>query len=252
MKLRLIRNATLWLEYAGMTWLVDPMFSEKGANPPIPHTANERRNPLVDLPIELAELSIPDVVVLTHRHLDHWDAPAAEFLPKEVLFLCQPPDELPLIQTYGFSQVVPVIGQTEVNGVTVIRVHAQHGRGEIGERMAPVSGYVWKAPGEPVLYLTSDTIWCDSVQETLDLQQPEVVVVHAGGAEFLEGGPIIMNVEDVLALLAHAPAAQVTAVHMEAINHCHVTREELRQRVDQAGEGGRVQIPEDGEWVSFP
>lgn len=50
MKIQLIRNAALWVEYGGVTFLIDPMFSEAGGNPPIINTENERRNPLVPLP----------------------------------------------------------------------------------------------------------------------------------------------------------------------------------------------------------
>lgn len=38
MKIQHIRNATLWLEYGGSTFLIDPMLSEQGANPPIFNT----------------------------------------------------------------------------------------------------------------------------------------------------------------------------------------------------------------------
>jgi hypothetical protein len=48
-----------------------------------------------------------------------------------------------------------------------------------------------------------------------------------------------------------APRATVVAVHLEALNHCPVTRAELRAAVDAAGVGARVAIPADGETLSF-
>jgi len=54
-----------------------------------------------------------------------------------------------------------------------------------------------------------------------------VIVVNAGGARFLEGDPITMMPQDVIHVCKAAPHAQVIAVHMEAINHCLLTRGEL-------------------------
>ena len=115
--------------------------------------------------------------------------------------------------------------------------------------MAPVSGFVLTAPGEPVLYLAGDTVWCDEVRAALDEHRPDVVVVNAGGARFNEGDPIVMTAGDVVAVARHAPEAAVVAVHLEAVNHCLETRADLRQRVHDERLGGRVTVPEDGALV---
>ena len=72
-----------------------------------------------------------------------------------------------------------------------------------------------------------------------------------GGARFLEGDPIIMDADDVIETASAAPRATIVAVHMEALNHCPLRRAELRAAVDDAGVGGRVVIPEDGETLRF-
>ena len=98
-----------------------------------------------------------------------------------------------------------------------------------------------------VVYIAGDTVWCDEVKEVLELQRPEVVVVNAGAAQFNSGGVITMDVADVLSVAKAAPDALLIPVHMEAINHCLLTREALRQAVDAAGVGQRVVILGDGE-----
>jgi hypothetical protein len=65
--------------------------------------------------------------------------------------------------------------------------------------------------------------------------------VHAGGAEFVEGGLIVMGIEDVREVVARVPA--VVAVHMEALNHCFLTRAALAAAVPE------VIVPRDGETV---
>jgi hypothetical protein len=70
-------------------------------------------------------------------------------------------------------------------------------------------------------------------------------VVHAGGARFLQGDPIIMTPQDVLEVRRAAPDARLVAIHLEALNHCPVTRAELAAAVA----GHDVAIPVDGEAV---
>ncbi len=101
----------------------------------------------------------------------------------------------------------------------------------------------------PPLYVAGDTIWCDEVAAAIDEHRPGVIVVNAGAARFLEGDPIVMTADDVVAVARHAPDARVVAVHMEAINHCELTRAELRARVREEGLQGQVTVPEDGAEV---
>jgi L-ascorbate metabolism protein UlaG (beta-lactamase superfamily) len=86
--------------------------------------------------------------------------------------------------------------------------------------------------------------------------QPEVTVVHAAGARFLTGDPIVMTAEDVVQVCRALPSTRVIAVHMEALNHCLLTRAELRERLRLEGLLDRVAIPADGEtltpWPPLP
>lgn len=250
MKIKLIRHATLWLEYGGATFLIDPMLSAQGVNPPIMNSGDERRNPLVSLPGPVQQWLEPDAVLVTHLHQDHWDAAAVEQLSKELPVYCQEGDG-ERIAAQGFERVTEIMdtGSMSVGGVTLTRTGGHHGTGEIGELMGKVSGFVFRAEGEPVLYLAGDTIWCEEVQQVIAGQTPEVIIVNAGGASLLSGGLITMNEQDVVEVCHCAPAASVIAVHMDTINHCHVTRELLKQRLEQEGLLSRVAVPLDGEWV---
>lgn len=250
MKITLIRHATLQLEYGGLTWLVDPMFAEAGAIPPIPNTPNALPNPLLPMPVAAEALSRPDAVLVTHLHPDHWDASAASALDKDAALFCQPGDE-ETIAASGFAGAAAVAERTVFRGVTISRTNGRHGTGEIGERMGNVSGFVLQAAGEPTLYFAGDTIWCGEVRAALDAFRPDATVVNAGGARFLQGDPITMDADDVARLLRHAPYTEAVAVHMEAINHCIVTRADLRSRLEAEGLAMRCRIPADGETMVF-
>lgn len=170
-------------------------------------------------------------------------------LPKSLPLFCQPEDRSRIEET-GFDAVQPVDQTALWQGVQIMRAGGQHGRGEIGRMMAPVSGFVLKASGEPVVYIAGDTIWCAEVEEAIAQHQPDIIIVNTGAAQFLEGGPITMTAAGVISVAQAAPQATIIAVHTEAINHCLLTRSALREAVDVAGVGGCVQIPRDGEIIS--
>lgn len=247
MRLRLLRHATLVVEFAGRKLLVDPMLGAPGTMPAIENSPNPRPNPLVPLPAALAEtVQDLDAILVTHTHRDHWDEAAARELPKEVPLLCQPEDEAKL-KSQGFTRVQPLQTGLIWNALEVTRTGGRHGSGEIGRRMAPVSGFVLRGPGEDALYIAGDTIWCSEVQQAIQQFRPGAIVVNAGAARFLEGDPITMTAADVISVCRAAPQAKVVAVHMEAINHCLLTRAQLAQETGNAGV--RVIVPGDGEWV---
>ena len=238
MRLRLIRHATLLLATGGKTLLVDPMLDAAGTRPPIPDTPSPRANPLVELP-EPAEKIVEgiDAVLVTHLHEDHLDSAAIRLLPKDVPLFCAPGDA-DALRGHGFTDVRPVADTADWDGVPIARTDGVHGP------LGPSPGFVVGS-----LYIAGDTIWCDEVRAALAAHRPDVIVVNAGGARFLEGDPLVMTIDDVVAAARHAPDVHVVAVHLEAINHCLETRDDLRRRLHDMGLAGRVAVPDDGAEV---
>lgn len=250
-RLQLVRHATLKIEIAGMTLLVDPMLAEVASTPPIQNGPDDRKNPLVPLPMSIDELlNGVSAVVVTHTHRDHWDATASEVIPKHLPIYCQPEDE----QTFrnaGFANVHPVGSRLLLSEkLEIIRTGGQHGTGEIGKKMAPVSGYVLRGAGIAT-YIAGDTIWCEEVRRAISEIRPATIVVNAGGARFIQGNAITMTPQDVAEVCQAAVFAKVIAVHMEAINHCLVTRGELAKNLESSGLLAQVRMPANGEWVEL-
>jgi L-ascorbate metabolism protein UlaG (beta-lactamase superfamily) len=234
-RLTLVRNATVIVERAGKRILVDPMLDDVGARPPIPNTASPARNPTVPLPFPAEEVVRSlDAVVVTHRHRDHLDTRAEELLPRDVPVFCQPEDEQALRELGLDAHAVG--DHLDWAGLRITRVPARHGHGDVADALAPVSGFVLDD-----LYLAGDTVWYEGIEETIGRHRPRVAVVNAAGAEFLEGGLIVMGIDDVREVVARVPT--VIAVHMEALNHCFLERAALAAAVPG------VVIPRDGETV---
>ena len=236
MRITLVRSATVIVEIAGKRILVDPMLDDMGSRPPIEQTRNQVANPTVPLPFPAEEVVRGlDAVIVTHRHRDHLDARGEELLPRDVPVFCQPEDE-DALRELGLDARA-VADELDWDGLTITRTPARHGSGHVAELLAPVSGFVLDD-----LYLAGDTVWYDEVEATIERHRPRVAVVNAGGAEFVEGGLIVMGADDVRKVVARVPT--VIAVHMEALNHCFLEREALRRAVPG------VLVPEDGETIA--
>ncbi len=250
MHLTLIRSATLRITTAGHTLLVDPQLDPAGARPAVPDTPNPRPNPLVDLP-EPPQAAVAgiDAVLLTHLHQDHFDATARELIPKDLPIFCQPQDTERL-HADGFIDARPVHGDATLGDVLIVRTEGRHGTGDLAEALAPVSGFVLHAPGEPSLYIAGDTILCDEVRAAIAEHHPAAIVVNAGAARFNTGDPIVMDNDDVVALAGETDA-HIVAVHFETVSHSTETRADLRERLRQEGLTDRVSVPENGAEVPF-
>jgi L-ascorbate metabolism protein UlaG (beta-lactamase superfamily) len=242
-----LRNATALLAYPEATLLVDPFFTAKGES--ASYSGSGVRSPIVELPRPVEDIiAAADVVLVTHLHEDHFDAVAKARLPRDMPILTTPPlvAELTLL---GFSAVTPIEPGMEWRGVRLTPVRAQHGPEHVLYRMGHVMGYVLRADGEPSLYLMSDTILVPHIREAILAERPDVLVMNAGGA-FSRGkdGPIIMDADQALEAMRLAPQARGVAVHLEATDHCRVTRASLREAARAHPDlDRRLLIPADGE-----
>ena len=249
MQIQLIRNATLRLTYNGHLLLIDPFLAAKHTFDPFD---GKDRNPTVDLPVTPeAVIAGVEAVIVSHLHSDHFDAAAQERLPKDIPLFCQPGNDA-IIAEKGFQNIQVIADRVEWQGIHITRTAGQHGNGQLAERMGRVSGFVFRAEGEPVVYWAGDTIWYTEVEQVINDQQPDVIITHSGGARFGDSAPIIMDAMQTVAVCQAAPEATVVAVHLEALDHCPVTRAALRSRAQNEGIADeRLRIPADGQSITL-
>ncbi len=250
MQIQLIRHATLILNINNKKILVDPILSKKGTMSAIPSVPNSNANPLVELPVPVETLIDCDAVIVTHTHRDHFDEEAGKLLPKSLPVLCQPEDFDKFVKL-GFTEVKPIVSSLEWEGINITRTKGRHGHGIIAGRMAPVSGFIISAPGEPVIYLTGDTVWYSCTEKAMKKFNPDVTICYCGEAKFKLGKPITMNAQDILEVSKTCPSTKIVAVHMEAWNHCRLSRKNLRDFTKENNIEKQVFIPENGEVLTF-
>ncbi|SNZ15419.1 L-ascorbate metabolism protein UlaG, beta-lactamase superfamily [Terribacillus aidingensis] len=253
MHVKLIRNATLVVDYADKKFIIDPMLAAKGTYPPFPNSVRQdQRNPLVDLP-EQAESILEgiDAVILTHLHLDHFDESAKEMLPKDMKIYVQNEEDANEVKESGFTDVEILSENTVFADIQLVKSKGEHGRGEILKRTGNVCGVILKHANEKTLYIAGDTVWYEAIQDTIETQQPEVIVVNGGDNQFLEGGSLVMDKKDILEVAKAAPHATIISVHMEAVNHWGLSREELRHFLTEKEIADKVIVPNDGDSLNF-
>lgn len=256
--IQLIRNATVVFHYGGKDFLIDPMLAKKGAYPGFPGTANAHlRNPLVELPVSVKKLLKFDAVVVTHLHPDHWDEAAIKMIPKDKPVFAQNQEDAAVIKAAGFTDVRAVPDKTNFENIHIQKTNAQHGSDEayknpqMAAALGQASGFYFSQPGQKSVYFAGDAIWTDAFESNLKKLNPDVVVLNTGYAQVDRFGAIIMGKEDVSRVNKVLPDALIIAIHMEAINHCILTRKELADEVKSRGISDKVMIPSDGQLIRF-
>lgn len=247
--LQLVRNATLLIEYGGKKILVDPMLSPKGA---IESWAGIQTNPTVDLTLPINEIvEDVDLVLVTHVHADHFDEVASKILNKSIELINQPADKA-FFKKEGFTNATSLDNNVLWNDISITRIEAQHGTGEVLKMMGKTSGFVLKAKNQPTVYIVGDAIWTDDIKKTIKKFNPDYIVVNSGGAliQGYENTPIIMDEAQTMALISESDKAKVIAVHMDALDHCRTTRTSLSQKAIESNIGtDKLIIPQDGEVI---
>lgn len=252
---RLIRNATLKIQYSGKTILLDPLLGEKGSSV---SALKVNKNPRVHLSMPVTEiLENLDCVLLTHAHIDHYDDAAKKMISKSMPWYVQPADYDSVAVKDKFIHTTAIVDSLQTGNLTIVRITGSHGRGKLAEMMGASSGYVLKAQGQPTLYIMGDCIWNEATQKAVKQHNPAYIVVNSGGAILppfsKTDGPIIPNEQEVMAMLDALPEhIKLIAVHMDAIDHCQTTREILRNEARHHGaDMSRLIIPKDGEKITL-
>ncbi|MEM8895100.1 MAG: MBL fold metallo-hydrolase [Bacteroidota bacterium] len=254
MKIHHLRNATFIIEAGAQFILVDPMLGPVGSGMPFTlFRFKPRKNPTVGLPENTnALLEKVTHCMITHLHPDHIDPAAMSMLRKNnTPVVCSSLDKK-VLEKKGLNIQLSLDywEPTEYLGGKVIGIPAIHGYGFVKKIAGNVMGFYLELPGEKSIYISSDTVYTEHVDRALSEYQPDITVMAAGKAQLDIGQPLLMHQDDMVKFVQQSPG-RVLANHMEALNHCPHTRADLKQLLADNNLLDKVDIPEDGEAVSY-
>ena len=254
MKLHHLRNATLVIETGKHVILIDPMLGKRKTIAPFTiFRYKPKRNPLTALPKNSRDiLSKVTHCLITHLHPDHLDKAGEVYLRrKSIPVICSKKDEevltkrgLTVVQTLDYWEP-----QDFLDG-KITGIPALHGYGFVAKLMGNVMGFHIELQNEKSVYISSDTILTKDVERALTELKPDIATVACGTARLDFGQPLLMRMNDILKFTVLAPG-KVFANHLEALNHCPTTREELKQALTENDLMSKTVVPNDGDCVEF-
>ncbi|MCK5052080.1 MAG: MBL fold metallo-hydrolase [Candidatus Cloacimonetes bacterium] len=250
MEIQFIRHATVLIIVENKKILVDPMLGEIGTESPYPMTANRIKNPLISMPVKNENLIKDlDAVLLTHYHPDHFDKTAENILPKDLLIYCQPGDDI-LLKEKGFVNVQVIDIKSDLGEISIMRYEVNHAEGIWEGPMGKSSAYFLKTENDSLL-ISGDTIYDKNFENVLNETQPNLVIANAGAAQFIIGTPITLTADALKNITKILPNSKIFAVHMDAINHCVLLKDDLRKFVAEEGLTKSIFVPNEGGMLSI-
>ena len=279
MKFQQIRSATIKITYDGKTFLIDPWLSKArmaGCLGIIPvicavnRGGDPRKKPVIDhcatweavnakhkwtmvprkpLPMTVEEINKGvDAYICTHTHMDHIGlspfGKACEGLNKKLPILAQSREDADFLEYSGMKDVRVVDKSIVFGNPELIKVKAIHGT---EKPCGDACGYVFRSPNEKTLYVTGDTVWCDTVKETIETYKPDIIITYNCAAVLGGYGRLIMDDNDLYEVYKAAPNATIIASHMDNVPHATLTRDTLSAKLKEKGILDKIRIPADGE-----
>ena len=259
-----IRNATVILHYGNKKILVDPWFAPKESLGTF-NTLNlgmfspyEEKNiipmPMAELPCSVESvLDGIDTCFVTHIHPDHIDmmpdGTIGHPLLKSIPVIVRDSEDVPAYEKSGFSDITALSAEPmQYGNITLTRTSALHGT---KLPCGPACGVILQCENEPTVYLMGDTIWTEEVKETILKYQPDVIIINACAAEFVNFGTLITGKEDIKRVSEIAPNAVIVVSHMDTVAHMTVSREDVKAYLAEHHLPNTVLIPENGEKLSL-
>ena len=168
MKVTWLTQSGLLFENGNITVMVDPYFSDSLGE------ANPEKHRRVPADVTYLEKT-PDVILITHEHLDHLDTETIEKIlagaKKSITFLA-PQNAYQKLSGYGGAHNYVMLNPHSVwseRGITFYAVHAEH-----SDRTAV--GFILD-DGEKTYYVSGDTLYnYDVIDEVLELVEDGVDV----------------------------------------------------------------------------
>jgi len=187
------------IEMNGFTIVTDPIFRILGFLQAMPREYT------------IEQLPKPNLILISHRHIDHWDPWTMRRLPKEIPLIVRPERIADDAQRLGYTcvQELHPWEKTQVEDVTITAVPAVHPDCEVG----------FVLQGEKTIYFAGDTSFDHeifaSIGQRFDL---DIVLLPIGGLRMFGRARQIDPVQAVKAIKLLRPKT-VVGIHWGGLPH---------------------------------
>jgi L-ascorbate metabolism protein UlaG (beta-lactamase superfamily) len=254
-----VGTATVIIRYAGFTILTDPNFLHAGDHVHLGYGLHSQRrtNPA----IEIEDLPLLDLVLLSHLHGDHFDRVAEEKLDK-TLPIITTPHAARYLEGKAFRPPVALNTWESTlvrKGDSRLRVTAMpgtHAPGPLRKVLPPVMGSMLEFAGAEGgvrlrMYITGDTLVYDRLKEIPE-RYPEIdlALLHLGGTRVL-GLLVTMDAEQGVEAMRIIDPRTAVPIHYNDYTVFKSPLEDFKEAVANAGLEDRVKYLAHGDTYEF-
>jgi L-ascorbate metabolism protein UlaG (beta-lactamase superfamily) len=206
-----IGHSTVLIRVDGFTILTDPVFSTRAGIKIGPFTLGIKR--LVQPAMRLAELPVPDLILLSHAHMDHLDRPSLRKLenPRTTVVTAAGTSELLRVKRYGAVHELRWDESRQVGPAKVRAFEVKHwGARTRTDVHRGYNGYLIEA-GRYRIIFGGDTAYTELFRKVRSSKPVDLAIMPIGAYD-----PWIYahcNPEQALVMANHAGAEFVLPVH---------------------------------------
>jgi L-ascorbate metabolism protein UlaG (beta-lactamase superfamily) len=223
-----IGHSTVLLSIDGFTILTDPVFSKRIGIGIGPVTVGFKR--LVAPAIRLADIPAPDLILLSHAHMDHFDLPTLRKLenPRSTVITAASTSDLLRVNRYKAVKELRWNESTQVGPATIRAFEVRHwGARMRTDTFRGYNGYLIEAGRHRVVF-GGDTAFTDSFKQLRTSHAVDLAIMPIGAYD-----PWIAahcTPEQALVMANHAGAEFILPVHHRTFQ---LSREPDREPMDR-------------------
>ncbi|TCP59196.1 L-ascorbate metabolism protein UlaG (beta-lactamase superfamily) [Tumebacillus sp. BK434] len=250
-----IGHSTLVLNILGKTIITDPVFSEKvGVSLGGPLVIGPKRHTAAALTVE--ETGAPDLILLSHAHLDHFDLPSLKRLQNRSTDVITAQNTSRLLQKLSFRRVLELGGRERVeldDGLTITAVPVKHwGRRFPWNADYGWTGYLIEYCGVR-LFFAGDTAYTPSFKELRRYGPIDIAFLPIGAysPDSYQGNHC--TPEQAWQMFLDSGAQHLVPIHWDTFVLSHEPVDEPLQRLLQiaGADASRILLREHGETFTF-
>jgi L-ascorbate metabolism protein UlaG (beta-lactamase superfamily) len=253
-----IGNASLLIQYAGLTILTDPTFVHMHEKVSLGYGLKSKR--LTNPAIDIKDLPPIDLIILSHFHGDHFDQAAIQGLDKS----------LPIVTTSHASKELTKRGFTNIQKLdkwqsisfvkgnvklAITATPGRHGPLPISFLLPNVMGSILDFQGHNDklfrLYITGDTLVYHQIKEIAKrYNDVDIALLHLGGTRVM-GILVTMDAEQGVKMFNTINPRMAIPIHYNDYDVFKSPLEDFQKEIEKAGLDNRIHYLTHGETYSF-